>query len=87
MKHSVFNAGDDANNFSKEEIALKIKEKFDYYLHFADIGEDEDKRNYAVSYEKIKTLGFKVTRTVDEGIDELIKACQIFEFKNPYKNI
>ncbi len=87
MKHSIFNVGDNANNFSKEEIALKIRERLDYYLHFADIGEDEDKRDYSVSYEKINAFGFKTVRTVDEGIDELIKACQIFEFKHPFKNI
>jgi nucleoside-diphosphate-sugar epimerase len=87
MQHQVFNVGDDANNCSKEDIALKIKERIDYYLHFADIEEDEDKRNYCVSYEKINSLGFRVSKTVDEGIDELIKACQIFEFKHPYKNL
>lgn len=83
---SIFNIGDNSNNYSKEEIALKIKDRIDYYLHFADIGEDEDRRNYSVSYKKINSLGFKAKKTVDEGIDELIKACKIFEFKHPYKN-
>jgi nucleoside-diphosphate-sugar epimerase len=87
MQHQVFNVGDNAHNYSKEDIALKIKDRIDYYLHFADIGEDEDKRNYCVSYEKINALGFKASKTVDEGIDELIKACRIFEFKHPYKNL
>ncbi|MFX0134691.1 MAG: NAD-dependent epimerase/dehydratase family protein [Candidatus Hodarchaeota archaeon] len=87
MKHSIFNIGDNSNNYSKEEIALKIKERIDYYLHFADIEADEDKRNYDVSYDKINSLGFKTAITVDEGIDELIKACHIFEFQHPYKNI
>ena len=87
MKHSIFNVGDNTNNYSKEEIALKIKKRINYYLHFANIGGDEDKKNYSVSYEKINSLGFKTKKTVEEGIDELIKACQIFEFKHPYKNI
>jgi nucleoside-diphosphate-sugar epimerase len=86
MRHSIFNIGDNSNNYSKEAIALKIKKRIDYYLHFANIGEDEDKRNYCVSYEKINSLGFKTHKTVDEGIDELIKACQIFECNHPYKN-
>ena len=87
MKHSIFNIGDNSSNHSKEEIALRIKKRIDYYLHFADIGKDEDKRNYSVSYEKINSIGFKTKKTLDEGIDELIKACQIFEFRHPYKNI
>jgi len=87
MQHQVFNVGDNANNFSKEDITLKIKDRIDYYLHFADIGEDEDKRNYCILHEKINALGFKASKTVDEGIGELIKACQIFEFKHPYKNL
>ena len=86
MRNSIFNIGDNANNVSKEDIALKISERIDYYLHSADIGEDEDQRNYSVSYEKINSFGFKTKKTVDEGIDELIKACQIFEFRHPYKN-
>ncbi len=86
MKNSIFNVGDNSNNYSKEEIALKIKDRLEYYLHFADIDGDEDKRNYSVSYEKINSLGFKTNKTVDEGIDELIKASRIFEFKHPYKN-
>ncbi len=86
MKNSTFNVGDNSNNYSKEEIALKIKDRLDYYLHFADIDGDEDKRNYSVSYKRINSLGFKTNKTVDEGIDELIKACRIFEFKHPYKN-
>lgn len=86
MRNSIFNIGDNSNNVSKEDIALKIAERIDYYLHSADIGEDEDQRNYSVSYEKINLIGFKTKKTVDQGIDELIKACQIFEFRHPYKN-
>ena len=59
---------------------------FGYFDQTGDIGEDEDKRNYCVSYEKINAFGFKATKTVDEGIDELIKSCQLFEYKHPYKN-
>jgi nucleoside-diphosphate-sugar epimerase len=87
MKQSIFNIGDNSNYFSKDEIALKIKEKVGCYLHFADSVESGDKRNFCVSYDKINALGFKATKTLDEGIDELIKACNILEFKHPYKNI
>ena len=50
-------------------LRVQKEKKNNYYLHFADIREDEDKRNYSVSYEKINSLGFKTKKTVDEGID------------------
>ena len=34
------------------EICEMIKKKTNAYFHYADIGEDHDKRNYVVSYEK-----------------------------------
>ncbi len=86
LPDKVYNVGDNANNISKEEIALKIKKRIKYYLHFAEIEKDEDKRNYFVSYDRINTAGFKTTISIDEGIDELIKACPLFPPHNPYRN-
>jgi nucleoside-diphosphate-sugar epimerase len=53
LRDDVYNVGSEAMNYSKEDVALLIKEKVDYYLHFAEIGRDEDQRNYEVSYAKI----------------------------------
>jgi len=86
MRQGLFNVGDDANNLSKEEIAAMIKTKMDFHLHYSDDGEDEDQRNYRVSYKKINGLGFKTTTTVPEGIDELLKSCPVLEPKHPYRN-
>lgn len=87
MIGNVFNVGNENMNYSKEEICNMIKEKTNAYIHYADIGEDADKRNYVVSYEKIKNLGFTTTITVEEGIDELIKALKVIHFRTPYTNI
>ncbi len=35
MKNDVYNVGGEMNNFNKEEIALMIKNKVEYYHHFA----------------------------------------------------
>ena len=87
MKNNTFNVGGDFNNYNKEEIALMIKDKVDYYLHFAEIGEDEDKRNYEVSYEKINKAGFFIKKTVEEGIKELIDASPALDIRSRYKNV
>ena len=82
----LYNVGDNANNVSKEDIALKIKERVDYYLHFAEIEKDEDQRNYHVSYDLINSVGFRTEISIDEGIDELVKACPLFESAPPFRN-
>ena len=87
MKNDVYNVGGEMNNFNKEEIALMIKNKVDYYLHFAEFGQDEDKRNYEVSYEKINKKGYKIKTTVEEGINELIKASPALDIRSKYKNV
>ena len=87
MKNNTYNVGGDFNNYNKEEIALMIKERVDYYLHFAEFGEDEDKRNYEVSYKKINDKGFHIKTTVQDGINELIKACPALDIRSKYKNV
>jgi nucleoside-diphosphate-sugar epimerase len=87
MKNNTYNVGGDFNNFSKEEIALMIKDKVDYYLHFAEFGEDEDKRNYEVSYKKINNIGFNIKKTIEEGINELIQAVPALDSRSKYKNV
>lgn len=87
MKNNTYNVGGDCNNYNKEEIALMIKERVDYYLHFAEFGEDEDKRNYEVSYKKINDKGFYIKTTVQDGINELIKACPALDVRSKYKNV
>lgn len=87
MKDQVFNVGSNTMNFTKAEIAYKIKERVDFYLHFADFGKDEDQRNYEVSYEKIDGLGFQTTISLDQGIDELLRVVEAIELSNPYSNV
>jgi nucleoside-diphosphate-sugar epimerase len=87
MKGEVYNAGSNAMNFSKEDICELIKGKVDCYIHYADIGEDADKRDYVVSYEKINRLGYDTTIGIEDGISELVRAFGAVSFKTPYTNI
>jgi len=87
MVGNVYNVGSESMNYSKEDICNIIKGKIECYVHYADIGEDADKRNYVVSYKKVNALGYQTTITVEEGIDELARALSVVEFSTPYTNV
>ncbi|MEN6394232.1 MAG: NAD(P)-dependent oxidoreductase [Anaerolineaceae bacterium] len=74
-----YNVGLDSANLSKEELALKVKEFVpNFYIHFAEIGSDPDKRNYIVSNERLRQAGFEAQHTIEEGIRELLKGYRMF---------
>jgi nucleoside-diphosphate-sugar epimerase len=86
MTGRAYNAGLDSANLSKEELALKIKDYLPgFYIHFAPIGEDPDKRNYIVSNRRLRDTGFEAKRSLDEGIQELLKGYRM-EGRAPFKN-
>lgn len=87
MRDDVYNVGSEDMNFSKEDVALLIKKRIDYYLHFAEIGKDEDQRNYEVSYAKIQGKGFKTEIDMETGIEELIRAMDLIVIRNEYSNV
>jgi len=87
MRNNVYNVGDDSMNFTKEDIVLMLREKLDFMVHFAAIGEDADKRDYEVSYEKIGRVGFRTEIDMERGIEELINGLSLLEFRKPYSNV
>lgn len=69
-----YNVGLDNANLSKEELALQIKEFVpNLYIHFSEIGTDPDKRDYVVSNQRLREAGFEAKRSLDQGIEELLK--------------
>jgi nucleoside-diphosphate-sugar epimerase len=87
MVGRAYNAGLDEANLSKEELALKVKEYVpNFYIHFAPIGSDPDKRNYIVSNQRLRETGFVAKRSIDEGIQELIKGYRLLG-RAPFKNV
>ena len=87
VKDDVYNVGHETMNFTKEDVARKILEHVDFYLHFAEVGSDADQRNYEVSYEKIRAKGFETTVDLDRGVAELVRAAHLIEFQNPFANV
>jgi len=80
MAGRPYNAGLDEANLSKEELALKVKDHVpNFYLHFAAVGSDPDKRNYIVSNQRLREAGFKAKRTLDDGITELLKGYRMLK--------
>ncbi len=74
MTGRTFNVGLEEANLSKEELARKIQRFVpNFYLHFAPIGQDPDKRNYVVSNQRLRDAGFMAKRNLDDGIRELLK--------------
>lgn len=87
MIGNVYNVGSENMNYSKEDIANLVRSKVDFYLHYADVGKDEDQRNYEVSYEKIHALGFQTTISVEQGVEELMRAYETIDIRNPLSNV
>ena len=86
MIDNVYNVGADHMNFSKEDVCKMIAAKTNAFIHFEDIGEDADKRNYIVSYDKINSLGFKALVSMEEGVDEILSVLKIMDFEDNYTN-
>jgi len=86
MVGKPYNVGLDAANLSKEELALKIKEHVpNFYIHFAEVGADPDKRNYIVSNQRLREAGFEAKRSLEDGIRELLKGYGMLG-RGPFKN-
>jgi nucleoside-diphosphate-sugar epimerase len=68
----VFNVGDDSQNFRKQDLVAMIQKRLpDAVVEY--VKRDEDPRDYRVTFRKIAdVLGYRTTRTVEEGIDEVI---------------
>jgi nucleoside-diphosphate-sugar epimerase/sorbitol-specific phosphotransferase system component IIC len=74
VRNQVFNIGSNEQNYTITQVGQMIKA----YLPDAMIvsrGEDADKRNYWVSFNKVRdTLGFRPRWTVEDGIQQVIDA-------------
>jgi nucleoside-diphosphate-sugar epimerase len=71
IAYNVFNVGDTSENYQKQMIVDEII-KFIPDANVKYVYKDEDPRDYRVSFKKIQDeLGFKISKTVPEGIREI----------------
>ncbi|KAK8784996.1 GDP-D-glycero-alpha-D-manno-heptose dehydrogenase-like [Amblyomma americanum] len=74
MRGQAFNVGDDALNATKEQLARLICERAGgARLVLGGPGSDQDRRDYRVSHERIRQLGFRASVTLEQGVDELLR--------------
>ncbi len=85
IRGQIYNVGTDDGNCTKDEIVgLIIKRLAETRVEYKDLTFGGDMRDISVSFEKIRSqLGFKATRTVDDGIREVLHALQDGIIKDP----
>lgn len=86
MKGGVYNAGGNDLNFSKEEIADKIRQKVEFSVVNSEL-KDKDLRHFIVNFDKIEKIGYKPQKTVENGIDELVRVYGFYEYFSHYRTI
>jgi nucleoside-diphosphate-sugar epimerase len=86
MAGGPYNVGLSDANLSKLELCQKIKVHVPRFAFLeAPVGTDPDQRDYIISNEKIEKTGFKPRFSLDDGIQELIRAYQVLR-PAPYGN-
>lgn len=76
----TFNVGLSNANLSKLELAQKIKEYVPKFsIQSDEFNTDPDKRDYIVSNDKLERTGWKSYYTLDDGIEELVRAYSIIQ--------
>jgi len=81
----VFNVGDTRENFTKAMLIDKIGRAIPNEVRIERVHRTEDPRDYRVDFTRIKReLNFEITRTVDDGICELIDALGQGVFRDPF---
>jgi nucleoside-diphosphate-sugar epimerase len=84
----VFNVGDERQNCTKLDVCRVIQQVVPgVAVEAAAGGEDLDRRDYAVSYARIRALGFQSTISLAEGVRELARAVPWIARREPFGNV
>ena len=83
VRANVFNVGDTSENYQKGMIIREVQKLVDGEVKY--VAKDEDPRDYRVDFTKIQEeLGFKITKTVPDGIREIKKVLESGIIDDPY---
>ena len=82
-----YNLGLDDANLSKAQLAQAIQRHVpSFFVHFAEVGHDPDRRNYIVSNKRLREAGYEAKRSLDDGIVELLKGYAMLG-RSPLRNV
>jgi len=83
VRLNVFGVGDTSENYQKGMIIKEIHKVVGGKIKY--VPKNEDPRDYRVDFSKIKNeLGFKIGKTVHDGIREIKKVIKSGIIKDPY---
>jgi nucleoside-diphosphate-sugar epimerase len=68
----IYNVGSDANNYQLKPLAELIQKTIPKKVEIEWYG-DPDNRSYRVNFDKIEALGYRATRTAEDGCREIYK--------------
>jgi len=77
MAGRVFNIGDPELNLTKREIAQAVAERFPMRIVNEEVATDPDQRNYEVSFDKVRSLGFKARVPLGDSIEAIGAAARL----------
>jgi nucleoside-diphosphate-sugar epimerase len=78
LSDRVFNLGNDEANITKRQLCSRIAHYVDGFEIHDGRGSDPDKRDYIISNALLRKAGFEAKRSLDDGIQELIKLYTAF---------
>ncbi len=84
-EHMVYNVG--AITLSKLQLCEAIKKQVPNFFYIeAQFATDPDARDYRVSDAKLRSTGYESTKTLDQGISELLRGYKMLS-NNRYSNL
>jgi nucleoside-diphosphate-sugar epimerase len=83
VAYEVFNVGDTNENYTKQMIVEEIRKQIpDSKIRY--VLKEEDPRDYRVDFSKVRdVLGFKITKTVPDGIRDIKQVVELGVIQNP----
>jgi nucleoside-diphosphate-sugar epimerase len=87
VESSVFNIGDESQNYRKLDLTELLSERFPT-ADVTFVHKDEDPRDYRVGFTRVRErLGFSAEHTVADGVDEVVALLNSGLIRDPYEAI